>query len=103
MWQSRRCIMVNGVPGEVPRDSIHHVTAKAFSHIFILLSSGTSKEGFLALPRREYQTQYYLVEAQTLVELNPKILVRHVERMMMGVTAYYKKIRILKVGQNIDC
>ena len=30
---------------------------------------------------REYHTQCYVVEVQTLVELNPNILVRHVERM----------------------
>ena len=29
------------------RDSIHHDTPKAFPHIFILLSSRTSKEGLL--------------------------------------------------------
>ena len=33
-----------------PRDFIHYDTPKAFPHIFILLSSRTSKEGFLALP-----------------------------------------------------
>ena len=30
---------------------------------------------------REYHTQYYVVAVQTLVELNPNILVRDVERM----------------------
>ena len=60
--------MVNGIPWEVPRpkpevpqapegfwprdfprDSIHHDTPKAFPHIFILLSSRTSKEEFLSV------------------------------------------------------
>ena len=40
----------SAIMGQFPRDSIHHHTPKAFPHIFILSSSRTSKEGFLALP-----------------------------------------------------
>ena len=77
MCKMRGDIMVNGVPRKVPRpkpvgllargfwpqdflrDSIHD-TPKVFPHIFILLSSRTSKHGFLSpngLPR-EYHGQY---------------------------------------------
>ena len=31
---------------------------------------------------REYHTQYYVVEVHRLVEVNPDILVRHVEKML---------------------
>ena len=34
---------------------------------------------------REYNTQYYVVEVQTLVELNPNTLVRHFQRMGQSV------------------
>ena len=76
-------IMVNGVPREVPRHSIHRDTPKAFPYNVILLASRPSKEGFLSangLPR-EYHGQYLSFAGQTLVELNPNILVRDVERM----------------------
>ena len=36
--------MVNGVPREVPRHSIHHDTPKAFPYNVILSASQTSKE-----------------------------------------------------------
>ena len=36
-------------PWDFPRDFIHHDTPNAFPHIFILLSSWISKEGFLSL------------------------------------------------------
>ena len=81
VWKSRGGIMVNGV---FPRDSIHHDTSKAFPHIFILLSSWSSKEGFLSangLPR-EYHGQCLQLKVQTLVEANPDILFRDVEIMM---------------------
>ena len=41
--------MVNGVPREVPRDSIHHDSPEAFIYNVILWSSRTSKEGFFQL------------------------------------------------------
>ena len=82
--------MVNGVPREVPRqkpegppalrifwprdfpsDSIHHDSPKAFPHIFILLSSRTSKEEFIAANGLLRE-----LKVQTLVELNPNILVQ---------------------------
>ena len=34
---------------------------------------------------RECHTQYYIVEVHILVELNPNILVQHVERMIFRV------------------
>ena len=49
IWKSRGGIMVNGVPREVPRHSIHHDTPKAFPYNVILSASRTSKEGFLSL------------------------------------------------------
>ena len=82
-------IRVNGVPRQVPRPqdlpthSIHHHTPKAFPFNVILSASRTSKDGFLSangLPR-EYHGQYLSFTEQTLVELNPNILVRDVERM----------------------
>ena len=57
MWKSRGGIVVNGFPQEVPRPNQTQPAP------------------------REYHTQCYLVEVQTLVELNPNILVWHVERM----------------------
>ena len=36
---------------------------------------------------REYHTQYYVVDVQTLVELNPNILVQDVERMYIIYTS----------------
>ena len=56
---------------------------KASSHIFILLSSRTSKEGFL-LPMVSLGTPLETVEGikpSPLVELNPNMLVGDVERM----------------------
>ena len=66
MWKSQGCIVVNGVPREVPRpkpegaagskgfwprdflrDSIHHDTPKAFPQNFTLYSYRISKEGFI--------------------------------------------------------
>ena len=41
------------------------------------------------LAPREYHTQYYVVEVQTLVELNPNILVRDVERMAHVATYWH--------------
>ena len=49
IWKSRGGIMVNGVPREVPRHSIHHDTPNAFPYNVILSASRTSKEGFLSL------------------------------------------------------
>ena len=80
VWKSRGCIVVNGVPMEVPRprdfprDSIQHDTPKAFPHIFILSSSQTSEEGFL-FPMVSLGTPL----VSPLVELNPNMLVRDVE------------------------
>ena len=70
-------------PRDFPRDSIHHDTPKAFPHIFILLSSRTSKEGFL-FPMVSLGTPLENGEGMKpspLVELNPNMLVRDVERM----------------------
>ena len=91
--------MVNGVPRELPRpkpegpervwprdflrDSIHHDTPKAFPHIFILSTSRTSKEGFL-FPMVSLGTPLENGEGMKpspLVELNPNMLVRDVEKM----------------------
>ena len=91
--------MVNGVPRDVPRpkpegfgcrNSIHHDTPKAFPHIFILLSFRTSKEGFLSangVPRNT-SCQYAGNGFPTLVELNPNILIRDVERMQTLFNPY---------------
>ena len=49
IWKSRGDIMVNGVPREVPRHSIHYDTPKAFQYNVIISASRTSKEGFLSL------------------------------------------------------
>ena len=43
--------MVNGVPLEVQRHSIHHDTPKAFPYDVIFSESRTSKEGFLSANR----------------------------------------------------
>ena len=67
---------------DLPRLSIHHETPKAFPYVN-LLASRTSKEGFISangLPR-EYHGQYLSFAGQTLVKLNPIILVRDVKRM----------------------
>ena len=66
-------------PRDFPRDSTHHDTPNAFPltmihpMLFILLSSRTSKEGFLHYRQtqpapRKYHTQYYIVEVLRLVE-----------------------------------
>ena len=100
--------MVNGVPGEVPRpkpegrrpkdfwlrdfprDSIHIDTPKAFPNIFILSSSWTSKEGFL-FPMVSLGTPLENGEGMKpspLVELNPNMVVRDLERMrIMSIIA----------------
>ena len=73
-------------PRDFPRDSIHHDTPKAFPHIFILSSSRTSKEGFL-FPMVSLGTPLENGEGMKpspLVELNPNMLVRDVERMAWG-------------------
>ena len=69
------------------RDSIHHDTHKAFPHILILLSSRTRKDGFLSANGVPWGSIGKLRwhEALILVELNPNMLVRDVERMMIGV------------------
>ena len=99
VWKSLGGIMVNGVPQEVPRDSIRH-DPKAFPHIFIILSSRTCKEGFLSANglSREYHGQYIGHGFPILVELNPNILVRHVERILI----YPDKIYWLCVVPNIS-
>ena len=73
-------------PRDFLRDAIHHDTPKAFPHILILFPPGPVKRDFLHCHQtqpapREYHTQYYIVEVQTLVELNPNKQVRDVERM----------------------
>ena len=81
--------MLNGVPREVPRDfprdSIHHDTPKAFSHIFILLLSRTGKERFnfpvVSLGTTPENGECMKPSPYALVELNPIMLVRDVERM----------------------
>ena len=72
--------MVNEVPSEVPRPKAEGLQAQrvlakelleglyspSFTQIFILLSSWTRKDGFLAWPPNsvEYHTQFYLAELQ---------------------------------------
>ena len=101
MWKSLGGIMLNGVPREVPRpkpkgpqarrvlaarlpEGLHSPWyPKGFSHIFILLASRTSKEGFISangIPR-QYHGHFTGHGFPILVELNPNILVWHVERM----------------------
>ena len=67
----------------VPRDSIHHDTPKAFPHIFILLTSRTSKEGFLSANGVPGDTtgNYAGHGFPILVEINSNMVVRDVERM----------------------
>ena len=103
MWKSRGGIIVNGVPREVPRPKLEGPQALSqisclvqslpwgfwprFSHIFsFFCHPGSVKRDFLHCRQtqpapRGYHTKYYLVEVQTLVELNPNILVRDVERI----------------------
>ena len=55
--------MVNGVPREVPRLSIHHDTLKDFPYNVIFSASRTSKEEFFlanGLPR-EYHGHYIIL------------------------------------------
>ena len=75
---------------DFPRKSIHHDTPKAFPHILILLSSRTSEEGFL-FPTVSLGTPLENGEGtkpSSLVELNPNIVVRDVERMFTNVVVY---------------
>ena len=67
---------------------IHHNTPKPFPYNVILLASQTSKEGFCSgneLPR-EYHGQYLSYDGQTLVELNPLIIVHDVEQICIQLT-----------------
>ena len=48
---------------------------------------------------REYHIQYYVVEVQTLVESNPDILVRDVERMCQIITSMKYGIMIMSNEQ----
>ena len=97
--------MVNGVPREVPKAKTLGVAGpKGFGrgtsqgtlftmihprlfHTFsFFCHPGPVKRDVLHCQQtqpdpREYHTQYYVVEVQTLVELNPNVLVRDVERM----------------------
>ena len=69
--------------GAFRRTPFTMVPPRLFPYNVILLASWTSKERFLSfngLPR-EYHGQYLSFAGQTLVELNPNILVRGVERM----------------------
>ena len=61
-------------------------------------SFGTSEEGFLSangLPRG-YHGQYLSFAGQTLVEVNPNILVRDVERMYISVKSSFFYLIYLK-------
>ena len=70
-------------PKDIPRDYICHDTPKAFPHIFIILSSQTSKEEFLFImvslgtPMENGEG----MKPPPLVELNPNMLGWDVERM----------------------
>ena len=71
------------LPRDFPRDSIYHDTPKVFPHFFILKSSRTSKEGFL-FPMVSLVAPLENGEGMKplpLVEVNPNMLVRDVERM----------------------
>ena len=63
---------------DFPMDSIHNDTPKDFPNTFILSSSRTSKEVFLSGNGhpREYHGQCLYRKVQTLIELNPNILVQ---------------------------
>jgi hypothetical protein len=68
---------------DLPRDSIHHDSPEVFPYNIIIWPSQTSKEGFLSvngLPR-EYHGHYTKHGNPIMVDLNPTILVRHVQRM----------------------
>ena len=72
-------------PPDLPRHFIHHGTPNDFPYNVILLAFWTSEEGFLSvngLPR-EYHGQYLSFAGQTLVKLNPNIIVREVERFLI--------------------
>ena len=45
---------------------------------------------------REYHTQYYVVELHRLVELNPNILVWHIERMLSPSLHLVEVVRLAK-------
>ena len=105
VWKSRGGIMVIGLPMEVPRPKPEGPQAprvlatglprgtpfttlhpRLFHIISFFRHPGPVKRDFLHCRQtqpvpREYHTQCYVVEVQTLVELNPNILVRDVERM----------------------
>ena len=65
---------------------IHHDTPKAFTHIFILSSSRTSKEGsvFPVVSLGTPLGNRKGMKPSPLVELNPNMLVRDVESMDTG-------------------
>ena len=108
VWKSRGGIVVNGVPREVPRPkpegpqaprvfgrgtsrgtAFTTIHPRLFHTFSFFLHPGPVRRDFLYCRQtqpapREYHTQCYIVEVQTLVELNPNILVRHVERMVNG-------------------
>ena len=56
---------------DFPRDSMHHDTPNAFPHMLLFCNPGPVKRDFLHCHQnqpapREYHTQYYVVEVQTL-------------------------------------
>ena len=105
IWKSRGGRVVNGVPREVPRPKPEGPQAPRVlaaglprgtpfttlhPRLFHIMSffghPGLVKRDFFHCRQiqpvpREYHTQYYLVEVQILVEINPNILVRRFQRM----------------------
>ena len=97
--------MVNGVPREVPRPKpeaaglprgtpFTTLHPRLFHIISFFGHPGLVKRDFFHCRQiqpvpREYHTQYYVVEVQTLVELNPNILVWHVKRICSEEQSIY--------------
>ena len=128
VWKSRGCIMVNGVPMEVPRPKskgpqaprvfgrgtsrgtpftmIHPRLFQTFS--FFRHPGLVKRDFFFQWCPRDTIGKWRGHEAPPLVELNPNMLVRDVERMYSGIL--YSKIlhsailllAILYSGTNIQ-
>ena len=93
--------MVNGVPKGSPKAKTREaagpkgfgqrtpfvmIQPRLFHTFSFFCHTGPVKRDFLHCRQthhapREYLTQYYIVEVQTLVELNPNLLVWDIERM----------------------
>ena len=110
MWKSRGGIVVNGVPREVPRPkpegpqaprvfgrgtsrgtAFTTIHPRLFHTFSFFRHPGPVRRDFLYCRQtqpapREYHTQCYIVEVQTLVELNPNILVQLSKECTMYTT-----------------